>query len=799
MARAGTFGRRPTTSTYNLTTLIASLLREQQAAKDKDVFDAYNNGGLFQGKPVTDQVLLDYIQARRDAIPKGDPLWDQWNNTLIQQKFSIGEQTVSLAYKQAIAAIPANASPETRNAMEARAAADVARFYETQLSSIPKDSAFYRQVAGSAAQWEKASSTAAAASGRGGGGSGSALTAARKVAAAAGDVVQARYATWYAMDQAVRSALLRAGYNLPASSSIEDVGGDIISNLFASGQVVGPNGALGLADYTQAALDYSTSLQTYADKERAANNNFDSILKAKATFDSNVIVPARGIDYTVRAEKIYDNLQTALKSANGDPAAIAAAYGAAYLGISKMTDDAKAAGADPSIISGLTNDAMALSGQTPHGTGLIDSIDAANAATGQAVHSFATPDKGVASGSAQIAVDIQANSTNQALLASGQGYLVQAAPGGAFTVQDQAQQPSSTLGAQYQSTTVILNGVPTHVYLQGTAVYTNTTQIKDANGNVVQVPFDPRFAQGGLSNIDARSLVGYQFTANVNGNVVTSWGYISPVDGTLHFTNSDPFIGPQTKFTGKDGPGIIVTTPVITGANGAAIPLDVNSILTPSADANDRSTSTTLAIDPAAQTFITSNPDRAVALANAGQIDVNAVVQALGGKAGMTPDQALVTFKQTKADLAAGYLAQRQGEITAGNTPTPNIAPPAQQTQSDFFNRLKLAAAGPGPALGTPPTVFGPPSPNWTQIVPQTLASQTTQNAGYTAQRLSEIAPAPIVAAPYAPTTPSALSPALPAALTPNPVTGISPTTADLSRTSTQQQTFKLPSGFIQS
>src|SRR6185437_14513007 len=103
------------------------------------MFDAWQNGGTFDGKPVTDSRILAYIQTRRDGFSKDDPLYSEWNNSLIQHKFSIGESKIGLAFKQGKVSAGA-----------------VANFYNQQLKSIPQDSQFYRDVAGRAAQWAKA-------------------------------------------------------------------------------------------------------------------------------------------------------------------------------------------------------------------------------------------------------------------------------------------------------------------------------------------------------------------------------------------------------------------------------------------------------------------------------------------------------------------------------------------------------------------------------------------------------------------------------------------------------------------
>ena len=56
MARRGKFGRRPSGG-GNLTAMIAQLYKEQNAAQDRVMFDAWQNGGSVDGKAVTDDRL----------------------------------------------------------------------------------------------------------------------------------------------------------------------------------------------------------------------------------------------------------------------------------------------------------------------------------------------------------------------------------------------------------------------------------------------------------------------------------------------------------------------------------------------------------------------------------------------------------------------------------------------------------------------------------------------------------------------------------------------------------------------
>src|ERR1035437_2711660 len=146
----GTFGHIPGGgSGTNLTSMIKSLRDQQTAAQDKAIFDAYQNGGTYMGKPVTDVTIIAYITGRQNMYTKDDPLYSQWGDTLFQTKFSIGEQTIQLAYKQGKVSAGA-----------------VAAFYNQQMKSIPKDSQFGRTVMERAATWAKSAGAAARSGGK---------------------------------------------------------------------------------------------------------------------------------------------------------------------------------------------------------------------------------------------------------------------------------------------------------------------------------------------------------------------------------------------------------------------------------------------------------------------------------------------------------------------------------------------------------------------------------------------------------------------------------------------------------
>jgi hypothetical protein len=154
MARSGRFGRLPRAAP-NLTSTIVSLLREYAAQQDTNIFDAWENGGEFEGKPVTDDMLLKHIKTRRDDLDPSDPMWDRWNVMLDNYTFSIEESKMSLRYAQ-------HKVNETQ----------MAQFYKTWAGKLPVNSEAYRNLMRSAAQFMDAAKSRAGGGGGGGGGRG---------------------------------------------------------------------------------------------------------------------------------------------------------------------------------------------------------------------------------------------------------------------------------------------------------------------------------------------------------------------------------------------------------------------------------------------------------------------------------------------------------------------------------------------------------------------------------------------------------------------------------------------------
>lgn len=145
MARRGSFGRQPR-AVPDLTSTIIALAREMVAAEDKNITDAWQKGGMYQGKRVTDAMILAHWQEKVKGLPKDDPVYDEAHNTVMQLEYSIAESRASTSYAQG-----------------KLSDAGMAAFYINWSKKVPKDSEFYRVLQRDGAQFLRASAAKGAA------------------------------------------------------------------------------------------------------------------------------------------------------------------------------------------------------------------------------------------------------------------------------------------------------------------------------------------------------------------------------------------------------------------------------------------------------------------------------------------------------------------------------------------------------------------------------------------------------------------------------------------------------------
>lgn len=147
MARTGNFGRQPRTAT-SLTNTMVALAREWQQQRAQNIMDAWQKGGMFEGKKATDEAVLAFWKGRIEGISKDDPLFDTYSNTVKQLDYTIKESKMTADYAQG-----------------KKSDAQMVAFYMGWTKKVPKNSEFYRVLQRDAGQYmrnQRAQSEAAA-------------------------------------------------------------------------------------------------------------------------------------------------------------------------------------------------------------------------------------------------------------------------------------------------------------------------------------------------------------------------------------------------------------------------------------------------------------------------------------------------------------------------------------------------------------------------------------------------------------------------------------------------------------
>jgi hypothetical protein len=145
VATSARFGRLPR-SAPSLTSTIVALAQEYQRVRDNNIEEAWKNGGQFEGKKVTDDMMLAYWKERRDSVSKDDPMYDYYANLLHGYEFNIAESSAYLKYKQGKISDAA-----------------MAAFYRKWANKMPSDSANWRSLMTKAAEFKAASARRSAA------------------------------------------------------------------------------------------------------------------------------------------------------------------------------------------------------------------------------------------------------------------------------------------------------------------------------------------------------------------------------------------------------------------------------------------------------------------------------------------------------------------------------------------------------------------------------------------------------------------------------------------------------------
>lgn len=482
--------------------LIASLIREQRQQEDRAAHDAWANGGAFQGAPMTDARYVAYLKARRDSFTTDDPLWDQFNNQVIQTEFSVGEQKIGLAFKQGKVGAGA-----------------VAAFYRGQLSKIPKDSAFYRDVAGRAAEWAKSASASARAS---------AGARARKAAEAQLDKIKATISSHDAITAAVEDAARRAGL-ITGNQNVFDADSSDLQDLIASGGT-----PVTLEAWQQATVAAYNAMGQALPVYKQLGWDTNGLQEDRRKFLDGYISQLNSLDDRAKYETARELWESRVEEAGGDPFLIeqytrdyVRSLGGIYqkglsgAGLDKNNSD---------FLSAVTNEIEALSTGKFSGPTPMDLISGGK-------------QDGQSSADTRAALDADVELLNRGL-----AYYGQSTPGGGFEVipfpANAALDPfgRNGLDPSVQQSVIRINGKPRVVYLKGQEI--RSSVLRDPNGTAVSTE--------GLTNEQITQFIKQNYSLDPGGEVV-GYTFINPntrqptygvydATGELRFTQDNPFL-----------------------------------------------------------------------------------------------------------------------------------------------------------------------------------------------------------------------------------------------------------------
>lgn len=505
MAR-GSFGRRRLAGSSNLTSLIAQLMREHRQAEDRAIFDAYRNGGLYKGKPVTDDFMMKFLKGRRNSFSKDDPLYSEWDNRLTQLDFQIGEQKIGLAFKQGKVGAGA-----------------VASYYRNSLKGIPKDSAFYRDVAGRAAQWAKSAGSAARgrARSRATGGPGG-------LREKLNGLIQ-KGAEFDGLERALTEYAKRQGL-ISGNQKLTDADASDLQEMFNRGIYAGAD-QITFADFQSAAKAQYGILDKQFEIQIALGNQGTDYRKRRDNFLADTLVGLNTIDERTQYESARETWEQAIAAAKGDPYALAEANASYVKTLSKVHGNASLPSAalnanSADFIGALVNEVDAITTgkySGPTATDLFDDSGDGNAD---------------AKSSAESAVQLQTWLTD---LDSGKAYYGQEKPGGDLAV-IYPTGPIGGLDDSLQVSVTTINGIKREVRLKGQAV---TSTVVTIDGEILD-PAEPDFAQrvaqgradGTLDTTESTSPAGYIFTNPANDSV--KYG-VYDAEGNMLFTDKSPW------------------------------------------------------------------------------------------------------------------------------------------------------------------------------------------------------------------------------------------------------------------
>ena len=111
-----------------------------QSQRDQNIVEAWQKGGMFEGRKVTDDMILKHWQERSKQVDKNDPLYDTYHNAFMEYDYSINESIMRTKYAQGTVSDAA-----------------AAQFYLNWSKKVPKNSEFWRVLQRDAAEFTRAS------------------------------------------------------------------------------------------------------------------------------------------------------------------------------------------------------------------------------------------------------------------------------------------------------------------------------------------------------------------------------------------------------------------------------------------------------------------------------------------------------------------------------------------------------------------------------------------------------------------------------------------------------------------
>jgi hypothetical protein len=79
-----------------MTSVIVSMMREYENQRQSNVIDAWKNGGEFEGKKATDEMLLKFFDDKLKDISPSDPMYEDAKNTAEQYRFAVRDSKQEL-------------------------------------------------------------------------------------------------------------------------------------------------------------------------------------------------------------------------------------------------------------------------------------------------------------------------------------------------------------------------------------------------------------------------------------------------------------------------------------------------------------------------------------------------------------------------------------------------------------------------------------------------------------------------------------------------------------------------------